>query len=253
MTDQRQPPLLKLNRVGLTTPTGLRPLLQEISLTVAEGERVAIVGPTGAGKTSLLRLLNRLCEPTAGKIELAGKLLNQIPPIQLRRQIVLVPQEPKLLGMAAQETLTYPLRLQQLPPPEIQQRLQQWQRRLRIPKDWLERQEWQISLGQRQLLSIARALIMQPPILLLDEPTSALDAGSANFLVGILIELAEQEKTTMLMVSHQLDIARQFAQRVLYLEQGQLLADSSTAQLDWAQIRENLAHAEADKIVNSEF
>ena len=251
--NNRQTPILQLNQISLTDPTGFYSLLQEISFSVAKGEIVAIVGGTGAGKSSLLRLLNRLSEPTAGTIAFAGQPFSQIPPIQLRQRVVLVPQEPKLLGMTVGETLAYPLRLQKLPEREIQQRLDTWRSRLSIPEDWWKRNELQLSLGQRQLISIARGLAMEPQVLLLDEPTSALDAGSTNCLVEALHQLGKEKQVTILMVNHQLEVARQFAQRILYLQQGQLLADSPADQLDWGKLREKLIQAEANKILNSEF
>jgi D-methionine transport system ATP-binding protein len=250
---QEKVPLLCLDQVSLTDTTGEISLLQEISFTVRAGECIAVVGASGAGKTSLLRLLNRLVEPAGGVIAFAGKPLSQIAVRQLRQQVALVPQEPKLLGMAVAETLAYPLRLQQLPKAEIQQRLDGWLTRLHIPEDWLERHEWQLSLGQRQLVSIARALAMQPQVLLLDEPTSALDAGRAAQLVEILVQLAQEGQVAIMMVNHQLEIAQQFCQRLLYLRQGRIVADTPAAQADWRKIGEDLRQLAADGSWQEEF
>ena len=242
---QEKAPLLHLDQISFTAANSEAYLLQEISFTVETGERVAVVGASGAGKTSLLRLLNRLAEPAGGTIEFAGQPLSQIAVRQLRQQIALVPQEPKLLGMAVAETLTYPLRLQHLPKAEIQQRLDVWLTRLHLPQDWLERHEWQLSLGQRQLVSIARAFVMQPQVLLLDEPTSALDAGRTAQLMEVLVDLARERQVAVMMVNHQLEIARQFCQRVLYLREGRLIADLSAAQVDWSEIGEDLRQVAA--------
>lgn len=250
---QEKVPLLCLDQVSLTDTTGEISLLQEISFTVRAGECIAVVGASGAGKTSLLRLLNRLVEPAGGVIAFAGKPLSQIAVRQLRQQVALVPQEPKLLGMAVAETLAYPLRLQQLPKAEIQQRLDGWLTRLHIPEDWLERHEWQLSLGQRQLVSIARALAMQPQVLLLDEPTSALDAGRAAQLVEILVQLAQEGQVAIMMVNHQLEIAQQFCQRLLYLRQGRIVADTPATQADWRKIGEDLRQLAADGSWQEEF
>ena len=244
MRDRPPPPLMQLQQVSLAASVGSSYLLQNISCSVFGGERVGIIGPSGAGKTSLLRLLNRLSEPTQGSIELNGQQLSQIPAVSLRSQIVLVPQEPKLLGMGVKEALTYPLLLQKLPKSEIVTRLDTWRTRLKIPEAWLERHELQLSLGQRQLVAIARALIMHPKILLLDEPTSALDAGHASHLLQLLIELADSQKTTVLMVNHQLDQIQQFANRILYLENGQLVKDASAPELDWLNLRAKIIQIE---------
>ena len=238
-------PLLHLDQISFTAAGSETYLLQDISFTLTAGERVAVVGASGAGKTSLLRLLNRLAEPAEGTIEFAGQPLSQIAVRQLRQKVALVPQEPKLLGMAVAETLTYPLRLQHLPKAEIRQCLEVWLTQLHLPQDWLERHEWQLSLGQRQLVSIARALVMQPQVLLLDEPTSALDAGRAAQLVEILLDLAKERQVAVMMVNHHLEIARQFCQRVLYLREGRLIADLPAAQVDWSEIGEDLRQVAA--------
>ncbi len=214
--------LLQLSDVGLSDPLGRDPLLEKISFTVNQGDRLAIIGPSGSGKTTLLRLINRLQDPHSGSIFFQSQPLKQFQVTRLRQQIVLVPQEPKLLGMTVQDALVYPLRLQKLPSTEINQRREYWRSQLSIPDDWLERNELQLSLGQRQLISIVRGLMMQPKLLLLDEPTSALDRDKALQLIKVLKTITEDATTTILMVNHQLELVEQFAKQVLKLNKGKL-------------------------------
>ncbi len=214
--------ILQLSDVTLFDDLEREKLLENISFTLYRGSRLAITGPSGAGKTTLLRLINCLQNPTSGTIEYQNQPLQKIPPIQLRRQIVLIPQEPKLLGMTVADTLAYPLQLQQLAKAEIAKRIEQWRSHLSIPDEWLDRNELQLSLGQRQIVSIARGLVMQPPLLLLDEPTSALDSDRAYGLMDRLIELSATMQTTIIMVNHQQNIIQRFTHRVLYLRQGKL-------------------------------
>jgi D-methionine transport system ATP-binding protein len=235
---------LRLERVSLAASLGSQFLLHEISFDVMAGDRIAIVGPSGAGKTSLLRLLNRLNEPTAGQIFWAGRQMGQVPVLQLRQQIVLVGQESKLLGMTVRQALEYPLLLRKLPSQTIQQRLLTWTEKMHIPQEWLERTEVQLSLGQRQWVAVVRALMIQPQILLLDEPTSALDAGRSSYLIDTLIELEQAQQTTILMVNHQLELAQQFSSRLLHLQQGKLVQDSPTQQVDWTKLKQSLIDAE---------
>ena len=242
-------PQLRLKQVGLVTAVrggipGIA-ILADVSFEVFGGDRLCVIGPSGAGKTSLLRLLNRLSEPSGGTIYLENQDYRNIPVLQLRQQVMLVPQEAKLLGMTVQQALAYPLTLQQLPQRQIQERLDACREQLHIPADWLARTELQLSVGQRQLVAIARALVMQPKILLLDEPTSALDAGIASHVLGVLADLAVQHKMAIVMVNHQLDMAQLFCRRVLYLQGGQLLQDASVDQIDWKQLRASLVQAEA--------
>jgi D-methionine transport system ATP-binding protein len=225
-------------------PPGAQYLLKDVSFDVAPGDRIALVGPSGAGKTSLLRLLNRLNEPFQGNIYLEGRNIQQIPILELRREITLVLQESKLLDMKVQDALFYPLLLRGIPRPTIQQRVNEWLERLHIPSEWLERTEVQLSLGQRQLVAIARALIIQPKVLLLDEPTSALDAGRGSHVMNVLTELAQSHQTSILMVNHQLDMARQFCDRLLYLQQGKLLQDAPAPTVNWQELQETLVQAE---------
>lgn len=237
-------PLLKLEQVSQAASVGIQLLNQDINFEVFTGDRIAIIGPSGAGKTSLLRLLNRLNEATSGTIYLENRDIRTIPIVALRQQVTLLLQEPKLLGMTVREAITYPLILRKLPQNVRQEKLHYWIERLHIPEEWLERTEVQLSVGQRQLVALARALVIEPKILLLDEPTSALDAGRASHLLQVLIQLADEGKVTILMTNHQLEIAQQFCSRVLYLHQGKIVEDLPASQINWQQLRENLIKQE---------
>ncbi|MGL5074251.1 MAG: ABC transporter ATP-binding protein, partial [Waterburya sp.] len=200
MSDRDSNSILRLEQVSLRASLGGDFLLQDISCNIETGTKVAIVGASGAGKTSFLRLLNRLVSPSQGTIYLGEKPQQELTAVQLRRLIVLVTQEPKLLGMKVIEALSYPLKLQQLSDSEIHQRIDTWTDKLHIPSEWFNKTELQLSVGQRQLVAIARALVMQPQILLLDEPTSALDVGIATRVLTVLKELNHSQNLTILMV-----------------------------------------------------
>ena len=232
--------MISLKKVCLTNPITDQYLLQDISLEVQQGDRLAIIGASGAGKTTLLRLLNRLISPTSGSLQFQGQDYGQIAPTTLRRQIVLVSQEVRLLEMTVQEALAYPLVLQKLSSAKIQETVDYWIAKFQIPKTWLERTEQQLSLGQRQWVGICRALVLQPPVLLLDEPTSALDQGRAEVLIQLLIDLNQQQQTTIVMVNHQLEIAQQFATSLIYLQSGQLVSHQKYPEINWKEIALNL-------------
>ncbi|MBD2465885.1 ATP-binding cassette domain-containing protein [Oscillatoria sp. FACHB-1407] len=234
---------LRLEHVSFQGSVGSQTILNDISFRVMRGDRLVVIGPSGAGKTSLLRLLNRLSDTSQGTIYLENCDIRQVPVLQLRQQIILVLQESKLLGMTVREALTYPLQLRGIAPSVSKQRLDFWLEELHIPVEWLDRTEVQLSVGQRQLVAIARALMTEPKVLLLDEPTSALDAGRGEYLMQVLTRLA-QRGTAILMVNHQLDLAKQFGDRVLYLQQGALLQDASASQIDWQELKERLVQAE---------
>ncbi|PSB24518.1 cobalt ABC transporter [Stenomitos frigidus ULC18] len=222
-------------------------LLRELSFEVFRGDRIALVGASGAGKTSLLRLLNRLSEPTGGVIYLDNQPLPQIPAVALRQQVALVLQESKLLGMTVQQALAYPLTLRHLDKRAIQDRIQKWSDRLHLPSDWLERTELQLSVGQRQWVAIVRALVAEPKVLLLDEPTASLDMGRSDLLLKVLSDVAQVDGTTVIMANHQLELAEQWCDRVLHLEQGQLRQDLTAQQLDWQALKQTLVAAETQQ------
>jgi D-methionine transport system ATP-binding protein len=248
--------MLKLEQVNLFTKLKSQaksnlpgyPILQDISFQVFPGDRITIVGSAGAGKTSLLRLINRLTEPTSGKIYLENQEYHQIPVIQLRQQVTLVHQETKLLGMTVGEAIAYPLVLRKWPQQQIQEKVSYWREQLQIPDQWLGRTEVQLSAGQRQLVAIARALVIQPKILLLDEPISALDPGQASRLMNIITQLTQPPhqapKTAILMVNHQLDLAQEFSTRLLHLQQGQILANYPAPDIKWEDLKTNLIAAQ---------
>lgn len=236
-------PILDLEQVSLQTMGSY--LLQDISLTIQPGEIIGLVGASGSGKTSLLRLLNNLTSPSQGKISLGRQPFELYSAVELRRRLVLVPQEPKLLGMTVMETLSYPLKLQQ--GASGKKTIDTWINLLRIPPEWLSKTELQLSLGQRQLVSIARALIMQPQILLLDEPTSALDVGIANHLLKVLKKLNQEQNLTIMIVNHQLELIQDFCDRLLLLEHGILLQDTLATPSNWQAVSQQICRLQSEE------
>jgi D-methionine transport system ATP-binding protein len=217
--------------------TKFRTLLTNISVAIAKGQKTALIGATGSGKTTFLRLLNRLIDPSAGNILWNGKNIQEIPIQTLRRKVLLVSQEPSLLGMTVSEAIAYPLQLQNLPKSEIDSRLQKWLGKLQIDRQLLNRSELELSLGQRQWVAIARALVMEPEILLLDEPTSSLDRGLSHLLLDTLTELTQlTPPVTVVMINHQLDLVQTWCDRLICLHNGELVQDTEASLVDWQAI-----------------
>ncbi len=236
--------VLTFEQVTMRASTGIVEILKDISFSIAPGEFVALVGASGAGKTSVLRVMNRLSEISSGTIRLEGQDIRQVPVVNLRRQVALVNQESRLLGMTVEETLGYSLRLRGMKAAEISSAIAQWSERLNIPSDWMSRTAVNLSMGQRQRVAIARTLITEPKILLLDEPTSSQDVGYSEFLLSRLAEWAEQKKLTIIMANHQIDLAARHVTRMLQLSDGQLVKDLPAQAVNWAQLRQTLVAAE---------
>ncbi|MGB2924147.1 MAG: ATP-binding cassette domain-containing protein [Limnothrix sp.] len=226
---------------NLSFTAGSRTILQDISFILEPGDRLVIVGASGSGKSSLLYLLNRLQSPSSGTLTFQEKPYSNYLPALLRQQIALVPQDPKLLGMVVKDALFYPLTLQKLSKVEIQKRWFYWQERLDLPEIWLDRNEALLSGGQKQWVAIARALMMEPQVLLLDEPTSALDVGRSQKLAKLLIDYQTEKFLPMAIVTHSLDFAQQIATKVIYIEQGHIVIQGNQNQINWADIYAQLS------------
>ncbi len=213
------------------------------------GECITLTGITGAGKSTLLRLINRLSEPTTGQIVLNGENYQTISPVTLRQRVMLVSQEPKLLGMKVREALAYPLQLQSLGSEEIKQKIVTVTEQLQIPTDWFDRTELQLSAGQKQIILIARGIITQPQILLLDEPIANLDFTTAEQVLTTLANICRSQQMGMIIVNHQLELAARFSDRLLYLQDGKLLLDQVSKSVNWQDLQQQIRES-ADRSIS---
>ncbi len=222
-------PSIEFDRVTLSFGAESRPVLENVSFTVAPAERVAILGRIGSGKSSLLRLLLGLYPCSGGTIYASGIALQQIDPAEWRRQIGYVSQDPSLLYGTIRSNLTSGC------PGVDEQAL--WQAIARAGLDSFIRSlprgldqpvaegGRSLSGGQRQALCLARALIEEPPLLILDEPTSAMDQATERHVLSTLDEyLAAKPDRTLLLATHKRSTLA-LAQRVLVLENGRIVAD----------------------------
>ena len=194
---------LRKTRGGKVLNPGTR-LFEDLSWQLDKGCHATIEGPSGSGKTSFLRLLSGLISPTFGTIAWQGQPYAR----HIRQDIVYVAQTPKLLGMTVAEAIAYPLKLRLTPESQIQTRVADITDRLEIPTSWLTQTELQLSQGSQQWVSLARALVMTPIVLLLDEPTAALDELQRHCLMNALQSLPH---TTCAIASHDVDWASALA------------------------------------------
>ncbi len=230
---------LKVDRLTFSLP--YQALLQPLSFTVAAGEVVVVAGAKGAGKTLLLKLLNRLVEPTGGQVFWAGQEYRSIPPAQLRRQLGFVAAEPDLLGMTVQEALMYPLLLQKLSPSVMEQRLIGVLSGFTIPEDWLGKRSGELAVADCQRVAVARCLMMEPQVLLLDDPLRYLDLTVWEELRSMARRLCLSLVVT----------GRNLASdRVLYLRNGHLLWDRS--EVDWVELGAEIDRTEAAAVADWE-
>jgi osmoprotectant transport system ATP-binding protein len=217
--------------VSYTLPTG-RFLLRDINLTVEAGTTTAILGRSGSGKTTLLRMVNALVIPTSGEVRVGGKSTQASDPIDLRRGIGYVIQETGLFPHMTVE-LNAGLALE-LAGQSLHERQQRTAEVLALAgldsvgldfAEFRARYPWQLSGGQRQRVGLARALATDPGVLLMDEPFGALDPLTRAEMQTMLRDLLARVGKTVLLVTHDLDEALYLAQRVVFLETGEVVAD----------------------------
>jgi len=212
--------------VLFTTPQG-RVLLDKITLSIASGTTVAILGRSGSGKTTLLRTVNRMIEPTSGQVFVQGKQIGQGDPIFLRRGIGYVVQEIGLFPhFRIERNIGIVLELEGRPKDQVHTRTQELMTMVDLdPKQFAGRYPHQLSGGQRQRVGLARALAADPPILLMDEPFGALDPLTRAEMQDVLRNLLAGLNKTVLLVTHDLDEAMYLASRIILIEEGQVAAD----------------------------
>ncbi len=194
-------------------------IVNGVSVQVHAGELMMIVGSSGAGKSSFLRLLNRLDEPTSGSVLLKGQDYRTLPPQALRQQVGMVMQQPYLFPGTVQDNIQFgpQQRGEQLTNNEIEELLERM-----LLAGFRLRDVGQLSAGEAQRVSLARTLVNQPHVLLLDEITSALDETARLEVENLVSSIIREQQVAGLWVTHDLEQARRIADRVMLLEQGQL-------------------------------
>ena len=190
-------------------------ILRGVTFAVQAGEVFSVVGPSGAGKSTLLRTINRLLEPTAGNIFLDGAPIEEIDPLELRRRIGMVFQLPALFGDTVEDTVLYGVRLT-----GKRADVEHLLGLAGLAPSLASRNPQSLSVGQQQRVSIARALALEPEVLLMDEPTSALDQAARQRIEDLIGQLNKALGLTTVVVSHALDQVERIADRVVLLVDG---------------------------------
>ena len=200
-------------------------VLRDVNLAVRPKERVVVCGPSGSGKSTMIRCINRLEEHQAGQIIVDGvELTNDLKNIEVvRRDVGMVFQQFNLFPhLTVLENLTLaPIWVLKQPKKEAEQTAMYFLERVRIPEQ-ARKYPGQLSGGQQQRVAIARSLCMKPKIMLFDEPTSALDPEMIKEVLDVMIELA-REGMTMIVVTHEMGFARTVADTVIFMDRGEIV------------------------------
>lgn len=207
-------------------------VLRDINLSIAKGEKVVICGPSGSGKSTMIRCINRLEEHNAGRITVLGtELSDDVAGIDgIRREVGMVFQHFNLFPhmTVLENCVLAPMLVRKTPRAEAEAAAMRHLEKVRIPEQ-AQKYPGQLSGGQQQRVAIARSLCMQPQILLFDEPTSALDPEMISEVLDVMVSLAS-EGITMLCVTHEMGFARRVADRVIFMDAGEIVeqADPET-------------------------
>lgn len=215
--------LFRLEDVSLSR--GGAEVLMHVTAELPRGS-CCVWGPSGAGKSSLLRLLNRLADPDSGRVLFHGDDLRGLDPLEVRRRVVLVPQVPAPIPGTVADNVRYGARLRRRDV-DVGPLLDH----VALPRSYAERGAGRLSVGEQQRLMLARALALEPEVLLLDEPTSALDEAARDAIEATIAHVGAELGVSLVVVTHDLAQARRLAGWVVEIEAGRVLVEGTVAEV----------------------
>jgi osmoprotectant transport system ATP-binding protein len=236
--------VIELKRVTKIYPGATQPAVDNVSLTVPEGEICVFIGPSGCGKTTLMRLINRLIPLTSGTISVNGQDIMALDPIELRRNIGYAIQQVGLFPhMTVRDNIATVPKLLGWPRAKIDARVDELLGLVNLePKSFRNRYPRQLSGGQAQRIGVARAMAANPTTMLMDEPFGAIDPINREVLQDEFLRIQEKLKKTIIFVTHDINEAIKMGQRIVLLKEGRLVQ---------AGLPDELLNRPADEFVKS--
>jgi putative ABC transport system ATP-binding protein len=210
---------------GVTISRGGKVILRGVDASLPEGA-TCVAGPSGSGKSSLLRLLNRLADPDAGTVRYRGSDVGEADVLELRREVCLVPQLPALLAGTVEDNLRFAAGLAGTEP-EIAALLDL----AGLDRSYASRNATRLSVGEQQRAMLARALALEPRVLLLDEPTAALDEEARDAVEATLAGLRSRVDASIVLVTHDLVQARRMSEWVVRIDHGRVVDQGPVGEL----------------------
>jgi osmoprotectant transport system ATP-binding protein len=221
--------MIHLEKLSKTFPGSDEPAVEELSMEIYEGEIVVFVGPSGCGKTTTMKMINRIIEPTSGRIFIKGEDVTDANPDTLRRNIGYVIQQIGLFPhmTIADNVATVPKMLG-WDKKRIAERTQELLELVHIPQSYSKRYPKELSGGQRQRVGVARAMAADPPIMLMDEPFGAVDPITRERLQDEFLRIQEDIRKTIIFVTHDIDEAIKMGDRIAILQDRSVIAQYDT-------------------------
>jgi osmoprotectant transport system ATP-binding protein len=207
-----------------------KPILKGINLNIKKGEILGLVGPSGSGKSTLLRCINRLIEIDEGEIFFQNENIKKIKPVNLRRKIVMVHQESVMLPGTVYENVSYgPKLIGEIDKDYIYQCIEH----SGLPKNFLQKKAEKLSGGEKKRVGLARALALNPNILLLDEPTSGVDPKNVEKVEKNIVGSSKDLDLTVIWVTHYVEQAMRVCNRIANIKEGVVKSIDKTSDFKW--------------------
>ena len=196
-------------------------ILKIDSLKINEGEITCIVGRSGGGKSTFLKLLNNMISTDNGTIKYEGKEISNYNPIKLRREVLMLPQNPVIFSGDIRDNFTITLQYND----EYKmsdEKYNQLLNKVGLRELDLDDEAEKLSGGEKQRLALARVLLLEPEVLLLDEPSSALDEETEKIIIEMVVDYINKKNGTLVMVTHSKEIAKKYGDRIITINEGEL-------------------------------
>jgi putative ABC transport system ATP-binding protein len=197
-------------------------ILDISELELKTNKVTCIVGESGSGKTTLLKLLNKLISPDSGEITYEDKPLKNIPSVELRRKVAMLPQAAAIFPGTIKDNLLIGLKFAEKPMVS-EEKLNQVLQLVKLNKGLKESAE-KLSGGEKQRIALARLILLEPEVLLLDEPSSALDEETEQIIFKALVEYARENARSLIMVTHSKKVARDFSDEIVEIKEGKVIS-----------------------------